>query len=252
VSSRTNSSQSESDAIDERMMARCIELSKIGAAAGELPFGSLVARHGEIVAEATNEIEQFTDESRHAEIVAIARARRLLSHEELRACTLYSTVEPCAMCSFCIRSAGIGRVVFALGSPRLGGLSRWNILGDDRSPLLFGSVPELMSGIQAENAHKVWIALRPVVARAIWWFGYLSKTTTVKTGTTRSRYRYSSRRFISMFLRRGQRRIVGLPLVMVRRMYWQINGMVANYLLIRFFGVIGRMRHKEPRTQRRS
>jgi tRNA(Arg) A34 adenosine deaminase TadA len=233
-------------------MARCIELSRIGAAAGELPFGSLVARHGNIVAEAINEIERFTDESRHAEIVAIARARHQLSDEELRACTLYSTVEPCAMCSFCIRSAGIGRVVFALGSPRLGGLSRWNILGDDRHPLLFGSVPELVPGIQAENAHKVWIALRPVVARAIWWFGYLNKTTTVKPGATRSRYRYSMRRFISMFLRRGQRRIVGPPLGMVGRRYSQINVMVANYILIRFFGVIGRMTHERPKRQRRS
>jgi tRNA(Arg) A34 adenosine deaminase TadA len=179
--------------------------SGVLGAAGELPFGSLVARHGQIIAEATNEIVRFTDESRHAEIVAIARARQLMGDEELSACTLYSTVEPCPMCSFCIRSAGIGRVVFALGSPRLGGLSRWNILGDDRYPLLFGPVPELVPGILAENAHKVWIGLRPVVGRAIWWFGYLSETTTVRVGVTRARYRYSMRRFISMFLRRGKR-----------------------------------------------
>jgi len=71
--------------------------------------------------------------------------------------------------------------------------------------LLFGPVPELVPGILAENAHKVWIALRPVVGRAIWWFGYLSKTPTVKAGGTRSRYHYSIRRFISMFLRRRKR-----------------------------------------------
>jgi tRNA(adenine34) deaminase len=76
-----------------------------------------VAHDGKIVAEATNEIERSTDESRHAEIIAIARARQLLGDDQLTRCTLYSTVEPCPMCSFCIRAAGVGRVVFALGSP---------------------------------------------------------------------------------------------------------------------------------------
>ena len=203
VNRERNEGEREIDGIDRAMMARCIELSKIGSAAGELPFGSLVARNGRIVAEATNEIERFTDESRHAEIVAIARARQLLADEELSECTLYSTVEPCPMCSFCIRSAGFRRVVFALGSPRLGGLSRWNILGDDRFPLLFGPVPDLVAGLLADDAHEAWIGLRPVAARAILWLGYLSKPENPAAGaTSRSRYRYSLRRFISMFLRK--------------------------------------------------
>ena len=207
VNRARNEGEREIDAIDRAMMARCIELSKIGSAAGELPFGSLIARRGRIVAEATNEIERITDESRHAEIVAIARARQLLADRDLSECTLYSTVEPCPMCSFCIRAAGIGRVVFALGSPRLGGLSRWNILGDDRFPLLFGPVPDLVPGLLADDAHKAWIGVSPVAARAILWLGYLSKPESpAKAGaTSRSRYRYSLRRFISMFLRQRKR-----------------------------------------------
>jgi tRNA(adenine34) deaminase len=106
VTEELNRVGAEINPIDRAMMERCVELSKIGAAAGELPFGSLVAHRGSIIAEATNEIVRFTDESRHAEIVAIARARKLLGDEELSKCTLYSTVEPCPMCSFCIRTAG--------------------------------------------------------------------------------------------------------------------------------------------------
>ena len=198
-----NQGEVEIDAIDQVMMARCIELSKVGAAAGELPIGSVVARRGQIIAEATNEIMRAVDESRHAEIIAVARSRRLLGDEELSNCTLYSTVEPCPMCSFCIRAAGIGRVVFALGSPLLGGLSRWNILGDDQFPLLFGPVPEVVPGILADEAQKVWIGLKPIVGRAIWLLGFLSKPKSMAraTATPRSRYRYSLRRFISMFLR---------------------------------------------------
>ena len=83
------------DPIDAAMMTRCIELSRIGAAMGELPIGSLIARRGQIIAESTNEIMRLTDESRHAEIIAIARARNLIGDDALSECTLYSTIEPC-------------------------------------------------------------------------------------------------------------------------------------------------------------
>jgi hypothetical protein len=69
------------DPIDQAMMARCIELSKIGAAAGELPFGSLVARHGQIIAEASNQVVRLVDESRHAEIIATRREAHVLREQ---------------------------------------------------------------------------------------------------------------------------------------------------------------------------
>jgi len=191
------------------MMARCIELSRMGAAAGELPFGSVVAHHGQVIAESTNEIMRLVDESRHAEIIAVARARQLLGDEKIRECTLYSTVEPCPMCSFCIRAAGIGRVVFALGSPIVGGLSRWNILGDDRR-FLFGRVPELLPGLLADEAHRVWIELRPITGRAIWLAGFLSKPK--MKASPRSRYRFSLRRLIPLFLRQYKSRPAADPL----------------------------------------
>ncbi len=191
------------ETVDRRMMARCIELSKIGSAAGELPFGSLIARHGETIAEATNEIVKLVDESRHAEILAIARSRQLIGDQALVNCTLYATVEPCPMCSFCIRAAGIGRVVFALSSPKIGGLSQWNILGHDHFSLLFGAAPELVPGILAEDAYKVWTELNPVIGRAVLWLGYLSKPTTHGAiNTPRSRHRYSLHRFISFLQQR--------------------------------------------------
>jgi tRNA(adenine34) deaminase len=201
------------DPIDAAMMSRCVELSRIGAAAGELPFGSLIARRGQIIAESTNEIVRLTDESRHAEIIAIARARNLIGDDALSECTLYSTVEPCPMCAFCIRSAGLGRVAYALGSPVLGGLSRWNILGDDRR-FLFGRVPELLPGLLADEAHRVWIELRPITGRAVVLAGFLSKPKMKTPGSVspRSRYRFSLRRLISLFPRRHKPRPAADPL----------------------------------------
>ena len=148
------------DEVDRRLMARCIELSREGATLGELPFGSLVSRGSDILAESANFTKRDFDHSRHAEIVAIAQARKAARGVNLRGCTIYSTVEPCVMCSYCIREAGIGRVVFALASPVMGGLSAWNILGEDRLsdhiPFVFGTPPDVTSGVLAEDAARVW------------------------------------------------------------------------------------------------
>lgn len=161
---------------DRRMMARCVELSRSGAAEGEYPFGSLVAWGETIVAEGVNHSIREADESRHAEIVAIAHARKTLPKKALRECTLYSTVEPCPMCSFVIRSAGIRRVVFALHSPVMGGVSRWDIL-QQRSPsrhlrFLLGPAPQIVTGVLAREAQKAWSDWRPVVARLITALGF--------------------------------------------------------------------------------
>lgn len=157
-------------------MTRCAQLARDGAAEGEYPFGSLIARGETIIAEGVNYSVRENDESRHAEIVAIARARAALRKKSLRDCTLYSTVEPCAMCAFCIRAAGVGRVVFALRSPVVGGMSRWNILQDRslsrRLPLLFCSAPEIVTGVHAAEVQKGWSDWNPLVWRAIKLLGF--------------------------------------------------------------------------------
>jgi tRNA(adenine34) deaminase len=164
------------DVIDRRMMARCVELSRSGAAQGELPFGCVIERDGEVLGESENRAVREGDVSRHAEIVAIAQARKG-GGTKLNGCTLYSNVEPCPMCSFCIREAGIGRVVFALGSPVMGGLSRWNILRDDTLsdgiPFVFGAVPEVVTGVLAEEAGLAWRDWNPVAWQVIKLRGFL-------------------------------------------------------------------------------
>jgi tRNA(adenine34) deaminase len=163
--------------VDRRLMARCIELSRMGAAAGERPFGSVVARGAEILGESANCTERDGDVSRHAEIVAIAQARKTFGGAKLADCTLYTNVEPCPMCAFCIREAGIGRVVFALRSPVMGGLSRWNVLRDDTLsdgiPFVFGAVPEVVSGVLAEEAGEAWREWNPVAWHVIKLRGFM-------------------------------------------------------------------------------
>jgi tRNA(adenine34) deaminase len=156
---------------DERMMARCLTLSREGAEQGEYPFGSVVAWKGDIVGEGFNHTVREADESRHAEIIAISNARLSVGAKILRKCTLYTTIEPCAMCSFAIRTAGIRKVVFSLHSPVIGGLSRWDILQHRTSSLrlrlLHGPAPEVVSGVLAEETLRELSEWPPSIARAI-------------------------------------------------------------------------------------
>jgi tRNA(adenine34) deaminase len=154
-----------SEATDRAMMARCIELSAMAVKEGEYPFGSLIALDGRIIAEATNRTVRENDVSRHAEVIALSQAQQVVGRLELSRATLYSNVEPCAMCSYCIREAWVGRVVYALTSPIMGGASKWNILRDadisSRVPI-FGPAPEVVSGVLAGKVQEAWRAWNPL------------------------------------------------------------------------------------------
>jgi len=148
------------DATDKAMMARCIELSRVAVSNGEYPFGTVIALDGQIVAEGINSSIRDGDVTRHAEIIALSHAQSTAGRERLRRYTLYSNIEPCAMCAYCIREAWVSRVVYALGSPVMGGLSKWNVLRDDglsdRIPEIFGAAPEVVSGVLLAEAQQAW------------------------------------------------------------------------------------------------
>jgi len=153
-------------AIDLKMMRRCVELSTDAVRRRELPFSCVICRDGEVVAEAINRVVQDADVTRHAEIIAISEAQRILGRSDLSDCTIYSNVEPCPMCSFPIRETRIGRVVYAISSPMMGGFSKWNVLGDNEisnvMPEVFGDKPEVAAGLYYREAAAVWRKWNPV------------------------------------------------------------------------------------------
>jgi tRNA(Arg) A34 adenosine deaminase TadA len=97
---------------DERWMQRAIETARRGIAAGQSPFGAVVTRGGELVAEAHNAVIAETDPTSHAEVRAIRAASRALGTIDLSECALYSTCEPCPMCFGAIHWARLHRLVF--------------------------------------------------------------------------------------------------------------------------------------------
>jgi tRNA(adenine34) deaminase len=152
-------------ATDKAMMTRCVELSRIGAGEGEYPFGTVIALDGHILAEAVNSTVRDGDVTRHAEIIALSAAQKDFGRQTLRHATLYSNVEPCAMCCYCIREAWIGRVVYALSSPVMGGVSKWNILRDSHLSEcvpVFAPAPEVISGVLLAEVQEAWRDWNPL------------------------------------------------------------------------------------------
>lgn len=93
-------------------MDRAIELSKIGIENGGGPFGAVIVRNDEIIAEAHNTVTNDNDPTAHAEINAIRIAARLLGRFDLSDCEIYSSCEPCPMCLSAIYWAKIKIVYY--------------------------------------------------------------------------------------------------------------------------------------------
>ena len=103
-------------------MRRALELAAEAAAAGEVPVGAVVTCGEEIVAEARNAMRGATDPTAHAEMAAIRAAAARLGASRLDACTIWVTLEPCAMCAGAIALARFEALRFAAEDPKGGGV----------------------------------------------------------------------------------------------------------------------------------
>ena len=156
---------------DSTMMRRAIELAVRSGREGECPYGVVIARDGDVVAESINCVAHARDVTRHAEVVAISKAQKTLDTVSLDACTIYVSAEPCVYCCYAIRESRIGRVVYGLSSPHMGGVSKWPVLTDqdisDVMPEVFAAPPEILAGFMAQEAEDALLKASPVVARAM-------------------------------------------------------------------------------------
>ena len=104
-------------------MARALELARAAAGMGEVPVGAVItAADGTLLAEAHNRTRTDADPTAHAEMLAIRAAGQALGSERLVGCTLWVTLEPCAMCAGAIAHARLARLVYAAADPKGGGV----------------------------------------------------------------------------------------------------------------------------------
>ena len=110
-------SSSETDA---HWMRQALAQAQAAGQAGEVPVGAVVVRGGEVIATGRNAPVQGQDPTAHAEIMALRAAAQRLGNYRLEGCTLYVTLEPCAMCSGAMLHARVPRVVFGAADPKTG------------------------------------------------------------------------------------------------------------------------------------
>ena len=106
--------------IDRAMMREALELAAWAAEQGEVPVGAVVVKDGEIIGRGYNSPVATSDPTAHAEIRALRDAASALANYRLSGCTLYVTLEPCAMCAGAILHARVARVVYGAADPKTG------------------------------------------------------------------------------------------------------------------------------------
>jgi tRNA(adenine34) deaminase len=137
---------------DRRLIALALEEGRACVAWGDVPIGAVVAREGEVLARAGNQRERLGDPTAHAEVLALRGAAATVGSWRLDGCTLYVTLEPCAMCAGAAVLARVPRVVFGAADPKAGFAgSLGDLLRDPR----LNHRAEVVGGVMAEECAEL-------------------------------------------------------------------------------------------------
>lgn len=128
-------------------MRICINLARVAKQRGDSPVGSIVVRNGVIIGEGIEGGKTHKDITYHAEIEAIRDATKNKKHQDLSDCILYTTHEPCIMCSYVIRHMKIPTVVIGTSTGEIGGFSSKLPLLTDTSIKRWTAPPQLIQGV---------------------------------------------------------------------------------------------------------
>jgi tRNA(adenine34) deaminase len=136
---------------DLEAMQWALAQAHLAAAAGEVPIGAIVVHEGGIIATGQNRVLRDNDPTAHAEIVALRAAATTLGNYRLSGCTLYVTLEPCAMCAGAMIHARIDRLVFAAADPKAGAAG--SVLSVLNHPQLNHKMQTEQGTLAEESAH---------------------------------------------------------------------------------------------------
>jgi len=146
---------STEESMDEQFMRHCLKLAEGARAKGEAAVGSVVVDGEIIIGEGMESTRTLLDHSAHAEVLAIQAASQTLHSLKLTGTTLYSNVEPCVLCSWVIRKAGIARVVFGVPAGEAGGFTSQYPVLKDAELNEWVSPPEVVSGILQDECESL-------------------------------------------------------------------------------------------------
>ncbi|WP_394697596.1 nucleoside deaminase [uncultured Sunxiuqinia sp.] len=135
---------------DIYFMKKAFQEAQLAYDEGEIPVGAVVVAQNRVIARAHNLTETLTDVTAHAEMQAITAAANLLGGKYLNECTLYVTLEPCAMCAGALGWAQLGKLVFGASDEKRG-FSKF-------APKALHPKTELVSGVMAEDCGDLMTA----------------------------------------------------------------------------------------------
>jgi len=135
----------------EPFLREAIALSKSAMERGDEPFGSVLVKDGTVILRAENSVFTGRDMTNHAELNLIKLAAQKYDAAFLTDCTLYTSTEPCAMCSGAIYWSGIGRMVFACSETRLGEIAGIGLNVPSRAILETGARIVVVDGPNIED-----------------------------------------------------------------------------------------------------
>lgn len=138
--------------IDQELMQVALQLAEQAALAGEVPVGAIVVKDGVIIGRGSNAPIVNHDPTAHAEIQAIRAAALHLGNYRLVDCTLYVTLEPCAMCSGAIQHSRIARLVYGANDLKTGACGS---VVDLMSEPKLNHHTQVTSGVLAESCAQV-------------------------------------------------------------------------------------------------
>ena len=139
-------------AADEQYIRNALDLARDAALRNEVPIGAVVVRNGAIIAAASNRTVRDQDPTGHAELLAIREASSKLDRWRLDDCTLYITLEPCAMCAGAIVLSRMKRVVFGAWDEKAGMAGS---VGDLLRHPRLNHRPEVRAGVLAEECARL-------------------------------------------------------------------------------------------------
>lgn len=132
--------------IDEKYMLEAIREAKKSASLDEVPVGAVIVKDNVIIARGHNLREKTNDPTSHAEIVAIRKACKKLNSWRLEDCTIYVTIEPCAMCAGTLLWTRIAKIVYGASDPKGGAIKSsfelFNVKNINHHPEIKGGVIE--------------------------------------------------------------------------------------------------------------
>ena len=137
---------------DEAGMRAALREAQESARADEVPVGCVVVHDGIVIGRGHNQVEGLHDATAHAEILAIGAASNALGSWRLSECTLYVTLEPCAMCAGAIVLARLGRLVYGAPDPKAGACgSLLDVTGERR----LNHHVEITTGMLADDCAEI-------------------------------------------------------------------------------------------------